>query len=80
MSVDFQRTTQRYIPEDGIPHNHCCENRKPYIYFQVRNIFCQFYRVGDIASVYDGTYILPVFIIGLMGALVFFCILIYFGF
>jgi hypothetical protein len=25
-SVDFQRTTRRYIPEDITPHNHCCEN------------------------------------------------------
>jgi hypothetical protein len=25
-SVDFQRTTRRYIPEDGTLHNHRCEN------------------------------------------------------
>jgi hypothetical protein len=25
-SVDFQRTTQRYIPGDETLHNHCCEN------------------------------------------------------
>jgi hypothetical protein len=25
-SVDFQRTTRRYIPEDRILHNHRCEN------------------------------------------------------
>jgi hypothetical protein len=25
-SVDFQRTTRRYIPEDGTLHNHLCEN------------------------------------------------------
>jgi hypothetical protein len=25
-SVDFQRTTRRYIPEDSTHHNHCCEN------------------------------------------------------
>jgi hypothetical protein len=30
-SVDFQRTTQRYIPEDGTLHNHRCENLKSYI-------------------------------------------------
>jgi hypothetical protein len=27
-SVDTQRTTWRYIPEDGTLHNHCCENLK----------------------------------------------------
>jgi hypothetical protein len=27
-SVDFQRTTQRYIPEDITLHNHRCENLK----------------------------------------------------
>jgi hypothetical protein len=26
--VDFQRTTQRYIPEDSTFHNHRCENFK----------------------------------------------------
>jgi hypothetical protein len=26
MSVSFQRTTWRYIPEDRILHNHQCEN------------------------------------------------------
>jgi hypothetical protein len=30
-SVDFQRTTRRYIPEDRILHNHRCENFKSYI-------------------------------------------------
>jgi hypothetical protein len=29
-SVDTQRTTQRYIPEDGTLHNHRCENLKSY--------------------------------------------------
>jgi hypothetical protein len=29
-SVDTQWTTQRYIPEDGTLHNHCCENLKSY--------------------------------------------------
>jgi hypothetical protein len=29
-SVDFQRTTQRYIPEDLTLHNHHCENLKAY--------------------------------------------------
>jgi hypothetical protein len=31
-SVDFQRTTQRYIPEDRTPHNHRCEDLKFYRY------------------------------------------------
>jgi hypothetical protein len=30
-SVDFQRTTQCYIPEDSTLHNHRCENLKSYI-------------------------------------------------
>jgi hypothetical protein len=29
-SVDTQRTTRRYIPEDGTSHNHCCENLKSF--------------------------------------------------
>jgi hypothetical protein len=28
--VDFQQTTQCYIPEDRSLHNHCCENLKSY--------------------------------------------------
>jgi hypothetical protein len=31
-SVDTQRTTRRYIPEDGTLHNHHCENLKPTLY------------------------------------------------
>jgi hypothetical protein len=31
MSVDFPRTTRRYIPEEGTLHNHRCENLKSYI-------------------------------------------------
>jgi hypothetical protein len=27
-SVDNQRSTRRYIPEDGTLHNHRCENLK----------------------------------------------------
>jgi hypothetical protein len=30
-SVDTQRTTRRYIPEDGTLHNHSCENLKSYV-------------------------------------------------
>jgi hypothetical protein len=29
-SVDFQRRTRRYIPENRILHNHRCENLKSY--------------------------------------------------
>jgi hypothetical protein len=31
MSVDLQRTIQRYIPEDNIHHNHRCENLKSHM-------------------------------------------------
>jgi hypothetical protein len=30
-SIDFQRRTRRYIPEDSAFHNHCCENFKSYL-------------------------------------------------
>jgi hypothetical protein len=30
-SVDFQRTTRRYVAQDIILHNHRCENLKSYI-------------------------------------------------
>jgi hypothetical protein len=30
-SVDFQRTTRRYVPEDRTLHNHRRENLKSYI-------------------------------------------------
>jgi hypothetical protein len=30
-SVDFQRITRRYIPEDGTLLNHRCENLESYI-------------------------------------------------
>jgi hypothetical protein len=29
-SVDFQRTTLRYVPEDSTLHNHRCENLNSY--------------------------------------------------
>jgi hypothetical protein len=29
--ADTQRTTRRYIPEDGTFRNHRCENRKSYM-------------------------------------------------
>jgi hypothetical protein len=31
-SVDTQRATRRYIPEDGTLHDHRCENLKSDIY------------------------------------------------
>jgi hypothetical protein len=31
-SVDYQRTTRRYAPEDRTLHNHRCENIKFYGY------------------------------------------------
>jgi hypothetical protein len=37
-SVDIQRTTRRYIPEDGTLYNHRCENLKSYNeYFDIFN-------------------------------------------
>jgi hypothetical protein len=38
MSVDFEWTTQRYIPEDRTLHNHCCENLKSYNYNSVTKV------------------------------------------
>jgi hypothetical protein len=34
-SVDFQRTTRRYIPEDSPLHNHRFENLKSYKFISV---------------------------------------------
>jgi hypothetical protein len=34
-SVDFQRTTRLYIPEDLTLHNHRCENLKSYTGLQI---------------------------------------------
>jgi hypothetical protein len=31
-SVEFQRTTRRYIPEERTINNHRCENLKLYLY------------------------------------------------
>jgi hypothetical protein len=36
-SVDFQRTTQRSIPEDSTLHNNRCETLKSYIYTLIQN-------------------------------------------
>jgi hypothetical protein len=36
--VDFQRTAQRYIPEDRTLHNRRCENLKSYTYME--NVCC----------------------------------------
>jgi hypothetical protein len=35
-ALDFQQTTQLYIPEDKTFHNHFCENLKSYA---VQNLF-----------------------------------------
>jgi hypothetical protein len=35
-SVDFQRTTRRYIPEDSTPHSHRRDNLKSYEPTRVR--------------------------------------------
>jgi hypothetical protein len=37
-SVDFQRTTRRYIPVDSILRNHGCENLKSYVVSFLSNI------------------------------------------
>jgi hypothetical protein len=34
-SVDTQRTTRRYIPEDDTLHNHRCENLKSYMFIYI---------------------------------------------
>jgi hypothetical protein len=51
-SVDFQRTTRRYIPEDGTLPNHRCENLKSYrallaIYFHVGSLLVLFFDPED---------------------------------
>jgi hypothetical protein len=38
-SVDTQRTTWCYIPEDGIVHNHRCENLKSYLLWRGLQFF-----------------------------------------
>jgi hypothetical protein len=42
VSVDFQRTTRRYIPEDGTLRNHRCENLKSYMFNIVQTITVSF--------------------------------------
>jgi hypothetical protein len=34
-SVDFQRTTRRYIAEDGTFPNHLCENLRSYLFIEI---------------------------------------------
>jgi hypothetical protein len=48
-TVDFQRTTQRYIPEDRTLHNHRCDNLKP-LY---RYLLCRVQNISDNASSSD---------------------------
>jgi hypothetical protein len=38
-TVDFQRTTRNYIPEDRILHNHRCEDLKSYLLFFLLSLF-----------------------------------------
>jgi hypothetical protein len=48
-SVDFQRTTRHYIPEDRTLHNHRCKNLKSYIIYSF--IYrCVINCIGYIAS------------------------------
>jgi hypothetical protein len=39
-SVDFQRTTRCYIPEDSTLPYHRCENLKYYINIPINTIYC----------------------------------------
>jgi hypothetical protein len=48
-SVDFQRTTRRYIPEDKTLHNHRCENLKLYNFiadFEFVRFWINFFRTS----------------------------------
>jgi hypothetical protein len=47
-SVDFQRTTRRYIPEDRTLHNHRCENLKYYSLWTPQ-------RERDVLDIYGNT-------------------------
>jgi hypothetical protein len=38
-SVDFQRTTPRYIPEDVTIHNHRCENQNSIVFLEFHTVF-----------------------------------------
>jgi hypothetical protein len=38
-NIDFQHTTQHYIPEDRPLHNNLCENSKSFILFYTFNIY-----------------------------------------
>jgi hypothetical protein len=42
-SIDFQRTTQRYITEDSTLHNHCCKKSRFYIFIIIIIIIINFY-------------------------------------
>jgi hypothetical protein len=58
-TVDFQRNTRRYIPEDGTRHNHRCENLKSYTLHGYHNpddhttIFCDL--IYFVQNVTEGT-------------------------
>jgi hypothetical protein len=46
-SVDTQRTTRRYIPEDSTLHNHRCENLKSYLISAVYLFVFPTFRKGN---------------------------------
>jgi hypothetical protein len=45
-SVNCQRTTRCYIPEDRTLYNHSCDNPTSYM-FLVSNLFCLFFSFED---------------------------------
>jgi hypothetical protein len=58
MSVAFQRTTWRYIPEDSTRHNHIYDNLKSYIRhtgFSFRKVAYTMYDVDWFAEYMDFT-------------------------
>jgi hypothetical protein len=50
-SVDSQRSTQRYIPEDSTLDNHCCKNLKSYIWTTISlNVINRLIQATEILS------------------------------
>jgi hypothetical protein len=54
MSVNFQPTTQHYIPGDSTLHNHCHENLKSYTFHEAIHKTCQFFEEEESVNVYFG--------------------------
>jgi hypothetical protein len=60
MLVDFQLIAHHYVPEDGILHNHQCENLKLYILklckliYNHRPVSAKFYISGEGVGVNAG--------------------------